>query len=169
MHFCQPILYVASALSDVLKDMVMKKPTQEEWSQILEGFWQCFNFPNCVGAVDGKNIWSIKPVGNRSANTLSKKYFSLFYLWWLMQIVVFCISTLGHMEAVLAQVFLGTLHLDRWCMKIDLTFQRTIHCPRWAPAKAVFRWCSDFTQEGVQVSPHQSMQSCEVYIWNSFH
>ena len=37
--------------------MYLKFPsTHEEWSNITDQFQRCWNFPNCVGAIDGKHI-----------------------------------------------------------------------------------------------------------------
>ncbi|XP_040184702.1 protein ALP1-like [Rana temporaria] len=65
-----------SAIWEVLKDIVFKKPSAEEWSQISEVFWQRCNFPNCVGAIDGKHIRIVKPMGSGSQYFNYKKYFS---------------------------------------------------------------------------------------------
>ncbi|XP_040205977.1 protein ANTAGONIST OF LIKE HETEROCHROMATIN PROTEIN 1-like [Rana temporaria] len=60
---------------DVLKDEVLKKPTKEEWSEISHLFWERYNFPNCLGAIDGKHLQIIKPVsGGSSSFNYTKKY-----------------------------------------------------------------------------------------------
>uniref|UniRef100_A0A8C5Q8J3 Protein ALP1-like n=1 Tax=Leptobrachium leishanense TaxID=445787 RepID=A0A8C5Q8J3_9ANUR len=64
------------ALWDVLHDAVMKKPNKEEWVKIAQMFTTACNFPNCVGALDGKHIRVIKPTcGSRFLN--SKHFFSV--------------------------------------------------------------------------------------------
>ncbi|XP_077327569.1 uncharacterized protein LOC143962118 [Lithobates pipiens] len=65
-----------SAIYNILKDIVFKKPTAEDWSRISEVFWQRCNFPNCVGAIDGKHIHIVKPMGSGSQYFNYKKYFS---------------------------------------------------------------------------------------------
>jgi hypothetical protein len=39
-----------------LKHEVMPTPTQTTWSQIVNDFWDLWNFPNCIGAIDGKHV-----------------------------------------------------------------------------------------------------------------
>ena len=34
----------------------MKPPTKQDWISIEQSFYKQWNFPNCVGAVDGKHI-----------------------------------------------------------------------------------------------------------------
>ena len=30
--------------------------TQEDWSKVAEAFGERWNFPNCIGAMDGKHV-----------------------------------------------------------------------------------------------------------------
>ncbi|CAJ0947544.1 unnamed protein product [Ranitomeya imitator] len=41
---------------DRLKDLVMPEPKQADWLKIARGFKVNCDFPNCIGAVDGKHI-----------------------------------------------------------------------------------------------------------------
>ncbi|XP_077280401.1 uncharacterized protein LOC143907456 [Temnothorax americanus] len=41
---------------DTLKDMVFVKPTEDNWRRIADEFQDKWNFPNCIGAIDGKHI-----------------------------------------------------------------------------------------------------------------
>ncbi|KAL3248700.1 hypothetical protein MRX96_017786 [Rhipicephalus microplus] len=45
-----------TVLWEVLAPEYMKTPTEEEWLEIAAGFCNRWQFPNCIGAVDGKHI-----------------------------------------------------------------------------------------------------------------
>lgn len=62
------------------KDICLKLPTTEEWLQIAEQFNTRANFPNCVGAIDGKHVRVIKPRHSGSLNYNYKNYFSFVLL-----------------------------------------------------------------------------------------
>ena len=34
----------------------MSAPTEEQWKQIADRFWSKWQFPNCLGAIDGKHV-----------------------------------------------------------------------------------------------------------------
>ncbi|XP_073437113.1 gamma-aminobutyric acid receptor subunit beta-2 isoform X2 [Dendrobates tinctorius] len=65
------------ALWNVLCPEFMPLPTAEKWMEIADKFWTVCNFPNCLGAVDGKHIRIIKPQRTGSEYYNSKKYFSI--------------------------------------------------------------------------------------------
>ncbi|GAB1867793.1 Nuclease harbi1-like protein [Camponotus japonicus] len=47
----------ARALVSVLKNVFVKPPANEvEWRQVAAGFWEEWQFPHCVGAINGKHI-----------------------------------------------------------------------------------------------------------------
>ncbi|XP_073421558.1 uncharacterized protein [Dendrobates tinctorius] len=64
------------ALCEVLCLEYLPLPTTEKWLQIAEKFWELCNFPNCLGAVDGKHIRITKPARSGSEFFNYKKYFS---------------------------------------------------------------------------------------------
>ncbi|XP_073406903.1 uncharacterized protein [Dendrobates tinctorius] len=65
------------ALWNVLCPEFMPLPTAEKWMEIADKFWTVCNFPNCLGAVDGKHIRIIKPQRTGSEYYNYKKYFSI--------------------------------------------------------------------------------------------
>ncbi|XP_069618150.1 uncharacterized protein [Ranitomeya imitator] len=60
-----------------LQPIVMPCPTEETWLQVAAGFQSVANFPNCVGAVDGKHVRVLKPPRSGSRFFNYKKYFSV--------------------------------------------------------------------------------------------
>ncbi|XP_073427866.1 uncharacterized protein [Dendrobates tinctorius] len=64
------------ALWDVLCPEFLPLPTAEKWLQISDKFWAVCNFPNCLGAEDGKHIRITKPARSGSEYYNYKKYFS---------------------------------------------------------------------------------------------
>lgn len=39
-----------------LSPIYLRIPNEEKWKKIYAGYLQDWNFPNCVGAIDGKHI-----------------------------------------------------------------------------------------------------------------
>ncbi|KAM4045426.1 uncharacterized protein ACNLHF_009259 [Anomaloglossus baeobatrachus] len=65
------------ALWEVLQPEFIPHPTMEQWLSISEKFMEVCQFPNCLGAVDGKHIRILKPSGSGSQFYNYKKYFSV--------------------------------------------------------------------------------------------
>ncbi|XP_040187301.1 protein ANTAGONIST OF LIKE HETEROCHROMATIN PROTEIN 1-like [Rana temporaria] len=63
-----------------LKCRFMPIPNKEKWEDIAQRFWMKTNFPNCLGAIDGKHIRLIKPCHSGSQFFNYKKYFSIVLL-----------------------------------------------------------------------------------------
>ena len=68
------------ALWIVLKDDVLPKLTEDKWKEIEVGFRNKWQFPNCIGAMDGKHIWVRKPFNSGSLFWCYKGYHSLVLL-----------------------------------------------------------------------------------------
>ena len=47
---------MAAAIWDVLVPEFMPAPCMEDWLEIAEGFRHLWDFPNCVGSLDGKHV-----------------------------------------------------------------------------------------------------------------
>ena len=52
---------VCDAIYSVLQPIYMVPPTEDDWRQIEHRFRTRWNYPNCVGAIDGKHILIKKP------------------------------------------------------------------------------------------------------------
>lgn len=68
---------VCQAIWTHLKDMEMPSITEEMWLDIANQFYAKTNFPNCVGAIDGKHVRCINPRGGGSNFFNYKKYYSV--------------------------------------------------------------------------------------------
>ena len=44
------------AIWDVLHPIVLKEPDNTDWVNIERGFYKRWDFPNAIGAIDGKHI-----------------------------------------------------------------------------------------------------------------
>lgn len=63
-----------------LKESCIPQPTTEHWKDIAEKFNKRANFPNCLGAIDGKHIRVIKPEHSGSMFYNYKNFFSVVLL-----------------------------------------------------------------------------------------
>ena len=55
----------------------MKPPTLDDWKQIKYRFSTRWNFPNCVGAIDGKHVMLKAPPNSSSLFHNYKGFFSI--------------------------------------------------------------------------------------------
>ncbi|XP_056378939.1 uncharacterized protein LOC130274527 [Hyla sarda] len=82
-QFCQGISTISGivrttcdALWDCLLEEFLPQPSPELWLQIAEKFHEVTQFPNCVGAIDGKYIRIQKPAHPGSEYFNYKKFYS---------------------------------------------------------------------------------------------
>ena len=68
------------AVVDHMMETQMPKPTEESWTAIAEHFWRRWQFPNCIGAIDGKHIQIQAPKKSCSQFFNYKKTFSIILL-----------------------------------------------------------------------------------------
>ena len=72
---------VCDVLWESLQGIVMKMPqTEDEWKKIADGFFEKWNFPNCIGAIDGKHILMRSPENSGSLFYNYKGTFSIVLL-----------------------------------------------------------------------------------------
>lgn len=67
-------------ISENLMDELMPTPTEEMWKNIARDFYQMWNFPNCIGAMDGKHVTIEAPPNTGSMFCNYKKTFSIVLL-----------------------------------------------------------------------------------------
>ncbi|PNF24378.1 hypothetical protein B7P43_G09655 [Cryptotermes secundus] len=65
---------------EVLSPIVMPPPTKEIWGHISSRIWDKWQYPNALGAMDGKNVVFEKPGGSGSTFFNYKKEFSIVLL-----------------------------------------------------------------------------------------
>ncbi|CAK1591755.1 unnamed protein product [Parnassius mnemosyne] len=71
---------VCTEIWNTLQPEYMPSPTEETWKQSEKGYRETWNFPNCVGSIDGKHV-SIKcPKNSGSEYFCYKKFFSVVLL-----------------------------------------------------------------------------------------
>ncbi|XP_054709065.1 uncharacterized protein LOC129218766 [Uloborus diversus] len=69
---------VCSEIFNILGPMHVKLPTSaDEWKQISYGFQHKWNFPHCVGAIEGKHVAINAPPNSGSSYINYKGYFSI--------------------------------------------------------------------------------------------
>lgn len=66
-----------NAIWDELQPLHMPTPTREHFQSIADDFYNLWNFPNCIGALDGKHIRVRCPKKSGSMFYNYKKYFSI--------------------------------------------------------------------------------------------
>ncbi|XP_034945920.1 protein ANTAGONIST OF LIKE HETEROCHROMATIN PROTEIN 1-like [Chelonus insularis] len=69
-----------AVLAQVLMPKYIKAPDSDQWKAISDGFYQKWNMPNCIGAIDGKRIEIIAPPKSGTMCYNYKKTFSTVLL-----------------------------------------------------------------------------------------
>ena len=73
----QAVYDVCDAIWEVIHPIYLKPPTEDDWKQIEHHFETRWNFPNCVGAIDGKHVMMKAPPNSNSLFFNYKNYFSI--------------------------------------------------------------------------------------------
>lgn len=51
--------------------------TEDEWKEVISQFWHRWNYPACIGSVDGKHVRIKKPAGSGSTYYNYKGFYSI--------------------------------------------------------------------------------------------
>lgn len=68
------------AIWDQLQPREMPQPSEQMWKETEKNFWQRWNFPNLIGAIDGKHVVIQAPPNTGSLYFSYKKSFSVVLL-----------------------------------------------------------------------------------------
>lgn len=71
---------VCAAIENVMMGRFLPSPTEETWREVAKGFFEKWNFPNCLGAIDGKHVHIQAPPLSGSQYFNYKKTFSIVLL-----------------------------------------------------------------------------------------
>uniref|UniRef100_A0A8C9XPS4 DDE Tnp4 domain-containing protein n=1 Tax=Sander lucioperca TaxID=283035 RepID=A0A8C9XPS4_SANLU len=71
---------VCAAIEKVMMQTFLPRPTAHSWKEVAQRFWDKWNFPNCLGALDGKHIVIQAPPLSGSQYFNYKKTFSIVLL-----------------------------------------------------------------------------------------
>ena len=97
----------------LLKYIEMPEVTTEEWYNIAEAFENKTNFPNCLGAIDGKHVRCMRPRSSGSKFYNYKRFFQWF-LWLLLTLTFdFSLSTWGRTAKKVIRLFFETVLSDQ--------------------------------------------------------
>lgn len=91
-------------ISNVLNTEYLNPPTLNKWKNISTGFWQNWNFPSTIGAMDGKHI-QIQAPPKSGSSYFNYKRFLAWYLW---------LYVMNH-EYKFTLVDVGAFDSDCWC------------------------------------------------------
>ncbi|KAL4132454.1 hypothetical protein QTP88_009598 [Uroleucon formosanum] len=69
-----------ATISFILQPIYMPQPTVEQFQRVKENFWRIWNYPNCIGALDGKHCVIEKPKNTGSVYFNYKKEISIVLL-----------------------------------------------------------------------------------------
>jgi hypothetical protein len=74
------VISTCEAIWKKLSPIELPQPTEEIWKNIAEEFYCIWQFPNCIGAIDGKHIQIQAPHNSGSLFFNYKKTFSVVLL-----------------------------------------------------------------------------------------
>ena len=75
----QIIYHTCRAIWDTLSSEFLSFPDKQKWKEIANDFWKYWNYPHCLGAIDGKHI-AIKAPANAGSDYYNYKGFNSIVL-----------------------------------------------------------------------------------------
>lgn len=66
-----------NAIIKALQPIYLPPMTRKDWRNVADGFYEKWNFPNCIGALDGKHVRIQAPKNSGSLFYNYKKFFSI--------------------------------------------------------------------------------------------
>lgn len=106
------VLEVCNAIISNLKEECMPTPKEDDWKTISNEFWEIWNFPNCIGALDGKHVVIETPPNSGSLYFNYKKTFSIVLMALVDAKYKFIIVDIG--KVVMAEFFL----VQKWVKRL---------------------------------------------------
>ncbi|KAK7944566.1 hypothetical protein WMY93_000294 [Mugilogobius chulae] len=76
----QSVHMVYSAIEKLMMRDYLPPPTRDTWNAVSQAFWERWNFPNCLGAIDGKKVNIQAPANSGSQYFDYKLNFSIVLL-----------------------------------------------------------------------------------------
>lgn len=108
------IVDVCNAIIQQMIEETMPIPSTEKWLQIAEEFWNVWNFPNFIGAIDGNHVEITAPANSGSQFFNYKRTFSIVFMAIVDANYKFiCVDILGHMGEIAMGEFFQTQISER--------------------------------------------------------
>lgn len=73
-------MQVCTAIVKNLLKEAIPEPTEDKWKKISDQYWTNWNFPNCLGSLDGKHVEIESPANSGSLYFSYRKTFSIVLL-----------------------------------------------------------------------------------------
>ena len=75
------VRFTCAALYNILAEIYLPQPSSpEEWQEVANGFYDLWNFPHCIGALDGKHVRIKQPNNSGSSHWNYKQFNSIVFL-----------------------------------------------------------------------------------------
>lgn len=127
--------YISTIIKETLNAIQSKflleaipEPTKEMLEENAKKFYERWNYPNCVGAIDGKHVRIVCPAKTGSLHYNYKDFFLLFCWQLLMPIASISQSMWEPMAEKETAEFSIEVRSGKKSMKNNLTFHHQSHC-----------------------------------------